>query len=138
MSKSIKPKDNIYIDSTGIVHNRELLSNVLNNIRPVVLYNSSTGTSGNVTLSDNKSNYKSLKLLIYNTDWQEYFTFDVLTDKNNVALSGTFVADTSYDVFSILLTLSGTSITRRKTQFYNGSQVFAYNPFKIIKVLGYK
>jgi hypothetical protein len=103
-----------------------------------ILYNNTSGTSGNVKLSDNTTNYKSLKLLIYNIDWQEYLTFDVLTDKNNVMLSGTFVSDASYDVFSILLTLSGTLITRRKTQFYNGSRVFAYNPFKIIKVLGNK
>lgn len=30
MSKSIKPKDNVYIDSKGIVHNRERLDNILN------------------------------------------------------------------------------------------------------------
>lgn len=31
MAKSIKLKDNNYIDSTGIVHNRELLSDILDN-----------------------------------------------------------------------------------------------------------
>lgn len=30
MSKSIKLKDNIYLDSTGVVHNRQLLSDILN------------------------------------------------------------------------------------------------------------
>ena len=29
MAKSPKPKENTYIDSTGIVHNREMLSNIL-------------------------------------------------------------------------------------------------------------
>ena len=32
MSKSIKLKGNNYIDSTGIVHNRQLLSDLLSNI----------------------------------------------------------------------------------------------------------
>ncbi len=31
MSKSFKFKNNMHLDSTGIVHNKELLSNVLNN-----------------------------------------------------------------------------------------------------------
>lgn len=30
MAKSIKPKNNVYIDSTGIVHNRQKLSDMLN------------------------------------------------------------------------------------------------------------
>lgn len=32
MPKSIKPKNNTYMDSTGIVHNRELLSDLLSRI----------------------------------------------------------------------------------------------------------
>lgn len=32
MSKSIKLKDNTFIDSTGVTHNRDLLSTILNNI----------------------------------------------------------------------------------------------------------
>ncbi|MBQ6546461.1 MAG: hypothetical protein IJL74_00490 [Bacilli bacterium] len=32
MSKSIKLKDDTYIDSTGVVHNRDLLSDILENI----------------------------------------------------------------------------------------------------------
>lgn len=35
MSKSIKLKDNNYWDSKGIVHNQELLSNILNNLKNV-------------------------------------------------------------------------------------------------------
>lgn len=33
MSKSIKFKDNLFLDSTGIVHNKELLSSILNRKR---------------------------------------------------------------------------------------------------------
>lgn len=32
MSKSIKLKDNTFIDSTGVTHDRDLLSTILNNI----------------------------------------------------------------------------------------------------------
>lgn len=32
LAKSIKPKDNVYIDSTGIVHNRNKLNDILNDL----------------------------------------------------------------------------------------------------------
>jgi len=44
MSKSIKLENNNYIDSTGITHNRELLSTILNN---ATVYDSGTNTNGN-------------------------------------------------------------------------------------------
>ena len=30
MAKSVKPTNNVYLDSSGITHNRELLSNIIN------------------------------------------------------------------------------------------------------------
>ena len=43
MPKSLKPEDNTYIDSTGIVHNRELLSNILQNNAIIVSPTEPTG-----------------------------------------------------------------------------------------------
>lgn len=36
MSKSFKFKNNIYLDSKGITHNKELLSNLLTNLTPLI------------------------------------------------------------------------------------------------------
>ena len=65
MAKSIKLKNNVYWDSTGIVHNRNKLSTFLENLlnkksnKSTELYNSNSGngTNGTVNLSDNVSNY---------------------------------------------------------------------------------
>lgn len=67
-NKSIKLKDNNYIDSTGVVHNRGLLSTLLNNIlneinklKPVVLYNGDP-TDNTVVLSDSSNNYTYIEI----------------------------------------------------------------------------
>lgn len=44
MSQSIKLNNNNYIDSTGITHNRELLSTILNN---KIIYDSGSNSNGN-------------------------------------------------------------------------------------------
>lgn len=48
MSKSYKLKDGNYIDSTGIVHNKQLLSNLLNAKWKKAMLNSDYFESGNV------------------------------------------------------------------------------------------
>lgn len=40
MAKAIKLKNDLYLDSTGIVHNKELLSNVLNDLLPYTVKSS--------------------------------------------------------------------------------------------------
>ena len=52
MANSIKLKNNNYLDSTGIVHNRELLSTILNKFNLNVYDNKTSGTiTGGGTLS---------------------------------------------------------------------------------------
>ena len=54
MSKSIKPKNNVYIDSTGIVHNRKLLSQIINEIGLI------THPVGSIYISVNSTNPQTL------------------------------------------------------------------------------
>lgn len=62
MSKSIKPKNDIYIDSSGVVHNQELLSNMLENMKAVTLYNNNDGTTNTtVELTEDISMYRYIE-----------------------------------------------------------------------------
>lgn len=62
MSKSIKLKNDIYIDSAGVVHNQELLSNILENMKAVTLYDNSNGTSdATVELAEDISAYRYIE-----------------------------------------------------------------------------
>ena len=54
MNKSIKPKNNTYIDSTGVVHNRKLLSQIINEIGLI------THPVGSIYMSVDSTNPASL------------------------------------------------------------------------------
>ena len=63
MSKAIKLKNNTYIDSTGIVHNKELLSSIINtersNIDKLQSYSSSEMDTGKIWIDGRKIYSKS-------------------------------------------------------------------------------
>jgi hypothetical protein len=67
MAKSIKLKDNNYIDSSGITHNRISLNNILNSLIPVVLYNNTAGTNGSITLAETAANFKYIDIFFRDT-----------------------------------------------------------------------
>ena len=64
MSKSFKYKDNNYLDSSGIVHNKVLLNEVLG----VVLYENNNGSNETITLNDSVSNYKFIEIFYKSND----------------------------------------------------------------------
>lgn len=64
MSKSFKYKDNNYLDSTGIVHNKVLLNEVLGK----VLYENYNGSNETITLNDSVSNYKFIEIFYKSND----------------------------------------------------------------------
>lgn len=64
MSKSIKLKDNNFIDSSGIVHNKQKLNEII--FVPVILYENSTGSNEDITLSDSAENYEYIDILYRN------------------------------------------------------------------------
>ncbi len=64
MSKRFKYKDNNYLDSTGIVHNKVLLNEVLGK----VLYENKNGSNETITLNDSVSNYKFIEIFYKSND----------------------------------------------------------------------
>lgn len=109
-----------------------------------VLYNSSSGSTGNITLNDDVSNYRYVDI---------YYNRTVGTKVNSSARLSTekldsvslLLAGYSSDIFRIYnanITISGTTLTRNYTKYLN----FAGNNFSfgddtnvlIDKVIGYK
>lgn len=64
MSKRFKYKDNNYLDSTGIVHNKVLLNEVLGK----VLYENNNGSNETIILNDSASNYKFIEIFYQSND----------------------------------------------------------------------
>ena len=63
MAKSIKLKNETYIDSTGIVENETKLNQVLQNLRGKLLYSGSSTTNIPTPSGDNFANYKYLLIV---------------------------------------------------------------------------
>jgi len=138
MSESIKPKNNTYIDSTGVTHNRVLLSNLLPTyeLKPTTLF--SGKTTGNVTLNDNISNYKCIDIVYGKINSKE--TRRLYMDSyNQFNLSTTNVWDNGCQSLYFSISISGNTITKGYSCYVmpQGSYV-AENQVNIFKVIGYK
>lgn len=79
MSKRFKYKD-YYLDTSGIIHN----GNVLKDVLGVILYENSDGSNTNITLNDNVSNYEYIKIFYKNND-NVFNSVDVYIAKTNMA-----------------------------------------------------
>jgi hypothetical protein len=143
MSKSIKLKDNNYLDSAGVMHNRKLLSSILNSLIPVVLYDNVTGTTGNITLSDSAANYTYLKIFFYKSG--VYSSQEVYNPNGKtVALTlGNAYANGSIQFMLKQITINGTTITSNFCNYLNNTStttinVASENTVYISRVVGYK
>lgn len=98
MSKAIKIKDNYYLDSTSIAHNKIPLNNLLNNrIVGITLY-SNTPSSGNIAtlsapnssakISGNFSNYDFLVIVFRSRVWGWCMKEELIFNHNQFGSSG--------------------------------------------------
>ena len=78
MSKSIRPKNNVYLDSRSIVHNRENLFNILNH-SPKLVY--ADMITHNTTKEYELTNGSSLYLVIAHTNGGDSALFDIVMYK---------------------------------------------------------
>lgn len=87
-------------------------------VKPSVLYNSSTGTTGTVSLSVSAANYNHMRIYFgmkgSNNTWQAYSSVDVYSPNGKkVAISViTPPSSNTFYVYEGLANISGTSITR--------------------------
>lgn len=105
----------------------------------VVLYENASGSNQTITLDDSVSNYDHFVIVYKNTDWNEIFTYMKYDSGSAISITGNHVSSTDRDLYTFNLTMSGTTITWGASLFSsNNGTPFAYNPFKITKVIGYK
>lgn len=78
MSKSIKLKDNTYIDSSSITHNRQTLKSMLNRTKYIVLYDT-IKTPSLVTLRDNVQNYDFIIVKMTSNYYDHYQYLNILS-----------------------------------------------------------
>lgn len=127
----------------------------IENLTPVVLYDNSTGSATNITLSDSASNYDYLEIYyledIYNVgSTDEWFdnSIKLNLNHNNFILQEFYAeSNATCDYHYAEYEVNGTSVTRTKNAFfyitpstgtmgYDGNYVA--DKFKITKILGYK
>ena len=119
------------------------IKSVVNNNYPVSLYNNSSGTAGNVTLSDDISNYSYIEIYFKGNNGSidcakvpTSFTTVNLTTGNYYNGSDTFFIQTE------TVAIGGTTITRKnqKEIVINSGQYpnITTTNLYIVKVVGYK
>lgn len=125
------------------------LSDDVDDMKPVILYNNAQGSHSNITLSDSASNYSYLEIFGYETvdDTQIYTKFDVSNTTNNLNLMAlSFQQDGNLcRLTASSYTISGTSIS--KISGHSGhiniftkvvNEQINTDDIYITKVLGYK
>ena len=83
------------LDKNGLSHFtqkiKELIGGVnskVTNLEPTILYENSSGTTGNITLNDNVSNYKYLEFYGYNTAFnQSVYSKYKVSDSKQIVIS---------------------------------------------------
>lgn len=141
MAKSIKLKNETYIDSTGIVENETKLNQVLQNLRGKLLYSGGSTTNIPTPSGDSFANYKYL--LIVGGWWGQTPSSILVPYIEGQDYSISSLANTASDGYWLAvakLVLSSSQIT-----ISNGFQFNLYNAtggyyecFRVIRVYGFK
>ena len=113
-------------------------------IEPTVLYNNSSGTNGNVTLSETANNFQYLEIFYKSNDSTPTYNSTKVSEPNNknACLSVMSITDNQIYKKEKIVKISGTtisnvsnaewSLTSTATTFSKANNVY------IVKVLGYK
>ena len=112
-----------------------------NNYRPTILYNNSTGTNGNITLSDSVANYSTIEVYFYTNDGAGFRGCQkVHVSSGQTVASLIFIHPTSNNYYIKVkeISVSGTQLNAvGAKEIYSGGTT-NNNYIYITKVLGYK
>lgn len=140
-NKSIKLPDGYSWDSSAVTHNRKLLSDILS---PVVLYENTNGSNGDISLTDDVNNYSFIDIE-FRSDSHNYSCQRIYKPFNkNVALitqsinyegkyKGVFLRNTN-----VMISGKNISVYQHGQLFGGGSDVNTVNFCYITQVVGYK
>lgn len=133
MSKAIKFKNNIYIDSKSIVHNRTLLSQILNNrIYCKTLY-ANTPSAGEIgqlstpgssyTINDSFANYDFLVIVFRSRVWGWCMKEELIFNHNQYGASSIQTGN----LYSMVMPLyNSNSLATMQYYFTNGNKITVY------------
>ena len=153
MSKSIKFKNNTYIDSSGIVHNRKSLKDMLNNkLNKTVLFDNvpSVGEVGRLsapgssyTISGNFSNYDFLLIIFRSRVWGWCKKEELIFNANqfgssNVATGNLYSAVMPLYNSNTIATMQYYFTNNNKVSVYYNSHYSGDNHLYIATIIGCK
>lgn len=135
-----KVNDDDMNEIKSVVNNN---ANELNNLMPTILYDNSDGSSSDITLNDNITNYKYYEI-IFARNGYGYHSLKMPTDYlTNVSLITSFFSGNILRYYMANIDISGTSLTINyaKSLNFTGQNAFNFGDetaFYIYKVMGYK
>ena len=140
MAKSIKVENEIYLDSSGISHNRKRLSEILNS---TVLYENSSGTNGNISCSENISNFKYLNITtlsgnVHKIKVQNSFILNEMTNFINDNIPYSLNISNTYNISGVNINVTRTYSFLRSYSTGAISGDLSSNKLYIVSVEGFK
>ncbi len=137
--KSVKFKNETYLDSTSIVHGRKKLSDLLEG---TTLYDNSSGTTGTITLNESVANFQRIKIEYKNIRNSFYNTIEIFNPNGKSSVLFSHYNGTYQYLYTAEISISGTSITFNYNQRVNmtngdvGSDI-STDVVLITKVIGF-
>ena len=140
-----KPSINSPINATNLNLLQENIENAINTYIPITLYENESGSTGNITLSDNVSNYRFIEI-IYGCDGYYFYSKYENANEKKVGFITPFVSTNNGNLF---LYTSNYEIFDNEINFLTCSNIYVNNSntigdygnnsyIRIYKVIGYK
>lgn len=139
-----KVEDTDMNEIKSVVNNNATeFNNFKQELVPTVLYENQSGSSSNITLNDDISNY-SFYEITFSRGGNGYASMRMSTDfLSNVSLITSFFSGTILRYYMTNITISGTTLTRNYTKYVNftGTNALDFGDegsFYIYKIIAYK
>ena len=144
MTKAIKLQNDNYIDSSGVVHNRVPLNEIL---KPIVLYDNPNGTLENITLNQSVSKFEYIEIFYgRNGMYQSTKVFNPNGKKTQCNMGSTYISSNHIycELLFSILSITDDKINKSSYGYYQtydktvnnvnttGNYIYIY------KVIGYK
>ncbi len=120
------------------VYNKTEIDTKINANEKYTLYENTSGSTGNLVLSDSRENYDYIKVFV---DFGEYVT-SAETNTNKICISGFTLNEDGIYTKMVILSFNGINCTKvsnysavNRANEYNRYETDAH---KVIKILGYK
>lgn len=136
------------ISSTTVIDNlNKMQADLQKEIRGTILYEDSTGTTEDITLSDEYTNYKEVKI-VYKCSSTQLATFNskeipIIEATQNINLEEKYIGSTYIYIYNAYVSLAENNkivFNANRTAQINAETfvVDTNNPISVVKVIGYK